>query len=387
MKNFKLFIPMLLVLGLVNSAFSQDRFFGTVTEVIDGRTVIIEPQPKVKIKIELQFIEVPEVEQKLHNLIKTHLSNMLLNKRVEFFPKNLNDKTKPVGQVLINGVDVSQQMLRDGAAWYAINEKNVHEQNQSNIYRNNETLAKNEKRGVWSIADLKPAWEFRAAKAEKIRQAKLKKKQEEKERQEKLRAEEKARLEERAKARRMAQAKANQQYNSSGGDARLGVFNWQDESVTELDKKTGYANLLTKYIPKYRVEYTITKESFANFKSGKSKLKIEGRSIHVKKANVPAYLQNAFGLGFLASSEKSTFATSNDLAIYADKTVIKLGEAFRLHQEKDGITSELLLYRISESQIKTISKATNVKIEIGDYSGVSDSKFKKFIKELIEFAK
>lgn len=383
MKNFKILIPIILGLILANSAFAQDRYFGKVTEIVDGRTVIVEPQPQVKIKIELQFIEVPEAEQQLHKLVKTHLSNMLLNKQVEFFPKNLNSETRPVGQVLLNGVDVSQQMLRDGAAWYAVLEKNLHNTNESIRYQNNETLAKNEKRGIWSIAELKPAWKFRAEKAEKIKQAKLKKKKEEKERKEKLRAEEKERLNARAVARRMAQAKANQKYKSTT-ESGLSIFSWQESSVKGMDKKPGYPNLLTKYIPQYQIEYTITKENFAPFKAGKSELRIEGRSIHLKKDNIPAHLQNAFGLGFLVSSEKGVFATSNDLTIYADKTAIKLGEAFRAAQKEGGLVKELLLYRINQDQLETISKAKNVKVTIGNYSGVEDSNYKKFIGELLD---
>ncbi len=189
MKNLKLIAPIFIALLLTGSALAQSRFYGKVTEVIDGKTLVVEPQPQVTIRIELQYIEVPEAEQQLHNLIKNHLSGLVLNKNVEFRPKNINETAKPIGQVLLNGVDISQQMLRDGAAWYSSAEKDIQGPAESKVYQYNESLAKNEKRGVWSIADLKPAWEFRAEKEEKIRQEKLKKKEEEEAKQKALNAE------------------------------------------------------------------------------------------------------------------------------------------------------------------------------------------------------
>ncbi len=180
MKTFKLIFPVLLTLFLLNSTYAQSRFYGTVTEVIDGKTLVIQPQAKVDIKVELQYIETPEAEQKLYDVVRDHLKNMVLGKVVEFVPKNLNNDTRPIAQVLLGGVDVSQQMIRDGAAWYAVDETSGNNEIEQEIYKRNETLAKNEKRGVWSITNLKPAWEFRAEKAEQLRQIELKKQAEEK---------------------------------------------------------------------------------------------------------------------------------------------------------------------------------------------------------------
>ena len=121
-----------------------------------------------KLKVVLQNIETPEPEQPLYGVIKEHLEKFLLGKTAVVFPKVIVNSST-VAQVFVGDVDVSQQMLRDGAAWYKADKKTA----ESEIYLSNETQAKAEKRGVWGIAGLKPAWEFRAAKAERDRAEEL----------------------------------------------------------------------------------------------------------------------------------------------------------------------------------------------------------------------
>ncbi len=64
--------------------------------------------------------------------------------------------------MLLNGVDVSQQMLRNGAAWHLAIEMSGQSQDEFGTYAESESLARQEKRGVWSVAGMEPAWQFRA---------------------------------------------------------------------------------------------------------------------------------------------------------------------------------------------------------------------------------
>ncbi|MCB1025189.1 MAG: thermonuclease family protein, partial [Acidobacteria bacterium] len=158
--------PILMFLAL--SVSGQSRFNGTVTQILDGKTIAIEPQPGVRITFELQSIEVPEPEQQLHATVIDHLSKLALNQSVSFDANSLSSQ-KLIGRVFLNGVDLSQQMIRDGAAWHVSGGRGGTLSSVEKIYQENEALAKTEKRGVWSVEDLKPAWEFRAEKAEKER--------------------------------------------------------------------------------------------------------------------------------------------------------------------------------------------------------------------------
>src|SRR5262249_4757875 len=156
-KNWKpiLFIVVVLILTAI-SAYPQRKFGGRVVEVLDGKTCVIQLQAG-KLTAVLQYIEIPDPEQPLHQTSQEHLQALILDKVVEFLPRGVM-KDRTIGQLLIKGVDVSQQMLRDGAAWYSIPEKSGQDEEESLIYQDNETQAKAEKRGIWGVANLKPVW-------------------------------------------------------------------------------------------------------------------------------------------------------------------------------------------------------------------------------------
>lgn len=133
---------------------------GEVVDVIDGRTIIVA-SPAGRVKIELQFIEVPEPQQQMHDAAKNHLRDLLLGKVVEYRPFRLfGDRT--VGRVTLNKIDISLQMLRDGAAWHPVSGISAQDAQERRLYSEMEAAARSEKRGVWSVSALKPAWEFRA---------------------------------------------------------------------------------------------------------------------------------------------------------------------------------------------------------------------------------
>lgn len=142
------------------SIFSQNVFVGKVMEVVDGRTAIFVTKG-VSTMILLNNIEVPETEQELSKTVKDHFSVLTLNKDARFvvtsqFSKGYN------GKLFIGENEINKQMLRDGAAWFNVPE--CESDPNSNEYIELEKLAKTEKRGVWSVEGLKPAWVFREEK-------------------------------------------------------------------------------------------------------------------------------------------------------------------------------------------------------------------------------
>jgi endonuclease YncB( thermonuclease family) len=100
-----------------------------------------------RVKVELQFIEVPEAGEQFYDTVKGHLRRMLVGKAVEFKPREILSG-RVIGRVFLNNVDVSQQMLRDGAAHHVPRERSGQDKNQFDAYASTEALAKTEKRGV-----------------------------------------------------------------------------------------------------------------------------------------------------------------------------------------------------------------------------------------------
>lgn len=368
MKNLKLIFALLIAVFLVNSAFAQSRFYGTVTEIVDGRTIIVEPQPQVKIKIQLQYIEVPEAEQKLHAVVKNHLTNLILNKYVEFKPKNLNETTQPIGQVLLNGVDISQQMLRDGAAWYAVPEKNLQNEVESKIYRKYEALAKNEKRGVWSVEGLKPAWEFRAEKAEQKR------------------LEEKARLEEIAKNR--PQLKSNRMSAEDREKANANVRIWADVSdygfIMSRDNMLDYIENATENLE----PLTGTSPSGETFMTTRlSLMKAEYKNTKHKffvmfgyfyKSQKSQNSENHYVLLIASKAPETKFSKAYNLTVFADKKKIASYGAGRTVDQTPSGKLEILTYGIKQQDLEKIKKAKSLSFNFGGYKGtVSETFIKK----------
>jgi micrococcal nuclease len=141
-------------------AFSQTFIRGMVTDALDGRTLTVETEPEKTVKVRLRYLEVPEKEQQLFDVVKNHLKEIAVGKSVEIRDIRIVDSFF-VGVVVTKTNDINQQMLRDGAAWFDITETKSLNSNLVSIYQDNETAAKSEKRGVWGISGLKPAWVFR----------------------------------------------------------------------------------------------------------------------------------------------------------------------------------------------------------------------------------
>jgi endonuclease YncB( thermonuclease family) len=163
--GFRRFVSFALVATAITaySVSAQVKNAGEVLEVIDGRSAVVAV-PTGKITIELQFIEVPESEQQLHAVVKDHLKKLILGKTVEIHTYGFS-RGKARGVLYADGVDVGGQMVRDGAAWHMPRVTAGQSPADHDLYARYEALAKQEKRGVWSIAGLVPAWQFRADKA------------------------------------------------------------------------------------------------------------------------------------------------------------------------------------------------------------------------------
>jgi endonuclease YncB( thermonuclease family) len=78
---------------------------------------------------------------------------MLVGKVVEFKPRGILPDSV-IGRVLLNNIDVSQQLLRDGAARHVAKELTGQVKNEFDVYASLETAAKTEKRGVWALASI-----------------------------------------------------------------------------------------------------------------------------------------------------------------------------------------------------------------------------------------
>src|SRR4051794_16313359 len=76
------------ILGSAASSSAQHTIPGQVVDVIDGKTVLVA-LPSGKVRVQLQYIDVPETGQEFHDVAKAHLSSLVLGKFAEYWPKDM----------------------------------------------------------------------------------------------------------------------------------------------------------------------------------------------------------------------------------------------------------------------------------------------------------
>ena len=334
---------------------------GKVIEVIDGKNVVIETVTNNKINAELDFIEIPEPEQQLSQTVKEHLEKLVLGKNVTFLARIIL-KTKFIGKLSLDNVDVSQQLLRDGAAWYAILDKDSQNDKESESYQLTETQAKLEKRGVWGIENLKPAWEFRAER-EKANEQSI----------------------DQLASLTMADAFLNKAGGSKSKPAKRASMQptmWADISGINERKYLGIEGLFVATLPDKRVTVIYTGSSFPNVKQGKLD-KIEFRTLYGYRGNQTSIEKDIYVICFLTDSKSYQFARSNSLTISTNGAKFALGKAFRFYRPTPTGVQELLLYRIPRSSLAKLTKASNVTAKIGNSSVSINQDSKTLIEKLM----
>lgn len=361
-KNLKpiIFIVIVLLLTAI-SAYPQRKFGGKVVEVIDGKTCVIQLAGG-KLTAVLQYIEIPEPDQPLYDTVKEHLQNIILDKSVEFLPRIVM-KDRTVGQLLVKGVDVSQQMMRDGAAWYSIPEKSGQDAAESEIYQDNERQAKSEKRGIWGVENLKPSWEYRAEKEALRRQ------------------QEKEAI---AKMALVRQTRSQSTRQSQRQQVAPQVEMWADVGgATSFDQPLGIGGLRAGYDSALKIGHISTPSVQLDFPAGNFLRKVESRIFYLYKGDKTNIEDSVYLIGFLTASKEYRFLKSNNLTITADGQKVVLGKARRFYQKGISSVQELLLYKITRAQLMKVAKAEKISIQLGSYSGGISSESLMFINNLL----
>lgn len=370
MKNLKIFFAVLFVLAFSQTAFSQMLLGGKVVGVIDGKTAVVEIQSGVKLNVVLEFIETPEPEQPLHQTVKEHLEKLILGRYVQVLARGIT-QTKTVGRIFVGKIDVSQQMIRDGAAWYAVAEKIGQTREESEVFQTCESLAKAERRGIWSMPDLKPAWEFRAEKDSKAKELSEAKQA-------------KVKVEIPVKPKPLKKKFVISEAGFSTWQAvDMGSQIWKE---TTQFGNLGIPNadgLVINRNAEYNTKLIMTKPVILEMKSGGNSRKPETGFGYLSFRESTGIIREGFGVAMKSESEKETFGESNDLIFIADGESVAAGKALQLGQQSDKTFQEILVYEINRETIVKVAAAGKVQIKVGNYTGEMPEKLHSMIKKLI----
>ncbi|HKS30203.1 MAG TPA: thermonuclease family protein [Pyrinomonadaceae bacterium] len=137
----------------------------SVVEVQDGRTIIVENSGR-RMKVILKAVESPELDQPMGEVARKHLADLILGKQVSVELTGMDYGSRFfIAKVFSSEVDVSLQMIRDGAAWFDRQYEKETTDEALNLYVEAERAARSESRGIWSDPQPVPPWEWRQAKA------------------------------------------------------------------------------------------------------------------------------------------------------------------------------------------------------------------------------
>ena len=368
MKNIKLALIIAAIFITVNASFGQSRIGGRVVEVFDGKTVSIEMQNGSRLTAVLQYIEVPEPDQPLHKIAAEHLSALVLDKKVEFRARSITP-LKTAGSLYVNNVDIGQQMIRDGAAWYAILEKSGQEAAEGATYQNNEALAKSEKRGVWAFENLKPSWEIRAEAEENRR------------RQERIKLEEAAKM--------SASVGENQQPPKPVIKRQLNtesqMLSASASSVKLPSNIKMVSGLMVGYDPAIKIGLVATQMMKMGVTDNKGIQVITLQIIYLYyDGDENKGRQSKYSVFIESESDDFKFLKYNELIVTADNQKIIVGKARRSARKTEYGVKEGLEYEIKKSSLAKIANAGNLEIKVGTYHRILNGEAQTMIQNFFQ---
>lgn len=102
---------------LAGAALAAPPLQGTVTEVYDGDTVLVNPPSGPAFQVRLSGIDAPEPCQAWGPEAKAALKDWVLDRQVSIVPAGRPDKGRISGTLTLDGADINRRMVEEGHAW------------------------------------------------------------------------------------------------------------------------------------------------------------------------------------------------------------------------------------------------------------------------------
>ena len=132
---------------------------GKVVSVADGDTITVLTDEKKQIKVRLAEIDAPERGQAYGQRSRETLSTLVAGKGVTVNETDTDRYKRVLGFVLIDGINVNYEMVRQGMAWCY-----TQYLARDSICPPIEKEARGSHRGLWAEKEPTPPWEFRKRK-------------------------------------------------------------------------------------------------------------------------------------------------------------------------------------------------------------------------------
>ncbi len=148
---------MLVALMLVQLSSVREIFQAECIGVADGDTVTVL-RGKRQIRIRLEGIDCPELHQGFGTRAKQYTSSLVFGKKVTVDAKYLDRNGRTVSRVSVGGKDTSVMLVEAGLAWH------FKRYSSDPLLAKAEEQARRLKKGLWSVPDPVPPWEWRRSR-------------------------------------------------------------------------------------------------------------------------------------------------------------------------------------------------------------------------------
>jgi len=134
---------------------------GTVSEVVDGDTLIIADAQNRSYEIRLKGIDAPEYRQNFADASRDYLARLVFGKYVRIEYDKIDQYGRLVGTVWLNGNDECLEQLKAGLAWHYKYYETEQPPAERQLYAHAEQEARAQKLGLWKDPAPVPPWDFR----------------------------------------------------------------------------------------------------------------------------------------------------------------------------------------------------------------------------------
>jgi micrococcal nuclease len=136
------------------SILSAETYIGKCVGVHDGDTISVTKAGRA-VKIRLEGIDCPELGQDFGTRAKVFTSGMVFGKDVQVNELYRDQYGRMVCRVLVANHDVSLELVKVGLAWH------YKRYSSDPVLAEAEAEARRLKKGLWSMPNPIPAWEYR----------------------------------------------------------------------------------------------------------------------------------------------------------------------------------------------------------------------------------
>lgn len=361
-------LPLLLAIFSVfaDTAAAQARIAGRVTEVIDGRTFVIETGSN-RMLASLRSVRTPSPGHPLFDTVREHFARLVLGKNCEFQPIAIvafaGSAARPAeGRLFVGGVNIAGQLIRDGAAVLEPEEASAGELREFEELQN---LARQEKRGVWAYPDT----------AEKLRDAAA------------YLADSSGgplaqylTLLSQAAGGALPGGGLNRKSTASGPNETSAISLWRAKNSAASDFAAYYDRGI-------RRGFTATGPASIELYQARSINSAYLRTLFLYRGSPAEFEETAYALAFLISADDYRFSDSSNLEITADGQKIPIGVPLRLARETAEGTEEVLFFPVSRQTLLRLAGAKRLELKLSRYNGSIAPAASQAIAHLLEITR